>query len=218
MNTRIRWIRPPRQARSAATQQRLLDAAEALVAEKSFAEASVAEISRRAGFSVGAFYSRFRDKHALLHCLEERFLVEASATVEAALDPARWVGASIPEIAEEVIAFLVQMYRERFAILREFLGHSITDPEVGMRTERLVQTMCERLSALLLQRAAEMSHPDPATATRFACRLLLGVLKEAVLFGAYGAYGVPRSDEKLSQELTRAFLGYLGVRAWSPVP
>lgn len=218
MNTRIRWIRPPRQARSAATQQRLLDAAEALVAEKSFAEASVAEISRRAGFSVGAFYSRFRDKHALLHCLEERFLVEASATVEAALDPARWVGASIPQIAEEVIAFLVAMYRERFAILREFLGHSITDPEVGMRTERLVHTLCERLSALLLPRAAEMSHPDPATAARFACRLLLGVLREAVLFGAYGAYGVPRSDERLSLELNRAFLGYLGVRAESPVP
>lgn len=218
MKTRIRWIRPPRQARSAATQQRLLDAAEALIAEKGFAEASVAEISRRAGFSVGAFYARFRDKQALLHCLEERFLAEAGATVEAALDPARWVGAPIPEIAEEVIAFLVQMYRERFALLREFLGHAIADAEVGLRTERLVHTMCERLSDLLLPRAAEMSHPDPAAASRFACRLLLGVLKEAVLFGAYGAYGVPQADDKLSRELTRAFLGYLGVRAWSPVP
>lgn len=216
MKTRIRWIRPPRQARSAATQQRLLDAAEALIAEKGFADASVVEISRRAGFSVGAFYARFRDKQALLHHLEERFNLEARATIDAALAPERWVGAPISEIAQEVVEFMVQLYRERLGILRELLGRTIADPEVGMRTEQVIHSLCERLHDLLLPRAAEMAHPDPALAARFACRLLLGLLKEAVLFSSHGAYGVPRSDEKLSHELTRALLGYLGVRAWSP--
>ena len=60
------WVRPPQQARSQLTLSRILDATEAILAEKSWEDAGVAEIARRAGSSVGAFYSRFRDKDALL--------------------------------------------------------------------------------------------------------------------------------------------------------
>jgi len=65
------WIRPPQQARSQQTLSRILDAAEAILAEKGWEDASVAEIARRAGSSVGAFYTRFPDKDTLLaalHC------------------------------------------------------------------------------------------------------------------------------------------------------
>ena len=65
----LRWIRPPQQARSQETLERLLDAAETLVAEKGFDDTPVAEVARRAGSSVGAFYTRFPDKDALLHAL-----------------------------------------------------------------------------------------------------------------------------------------------------
>ena len=58
----LHWVRPPQQARSQETLNRLLDAAEQLVAEKGFDDTPVAEVARRAGSSVGAFYSRFREK------------------------------------------------------------------------------------------------------------------------------------------------------------
>ena len=65
----LRWVRPPQQARSQETLHRILDAAEVLVAEKSFEDASVSEIVRRANSSVGAFYARFEDKDAVLRVL-----------------------------------------------------------------------------------------------------------------------------------------------------
>ena len=37
--------------------------------------------------------------------------------------------------------------------------------------------------------------------------------ESAILFGETGAYGIPLSDRKLATELTRAFLGYLGVQS-----
>jgi AcrR family transcriptional regulator len=82
--------RDPRQARSRATRARILDAAEAIVAGRGFEEAGVAMVVRRAGCSVGAFYSRFRDKQGLLAALYERFSAELSARIDASLDPARW--------------------------------------------------------------------------------------------------------------------------------
>ena len=97
-NPELEWVRPPRQARSQETLERILDAAEALVTEKGFEDSPVAEIVARADSSVGAFYARFHDKEGLLHALYERYFSEAVATTDAALAPERWQGASVAEL------------------------------------------------------------------------------------------------------------------------
>ena len=208
----LAWVHPARQARSQETRQRLLDAAEELIVEKGFADIPVTEIARRAGFSVGAIYARFRDKAGILRSIRERFWEEVCATADAALDPARWEGATINEIAQEAISFLVQVHRERIGVLREAMGRAPGDPELGAQLERVISHICEKLAVLLLARSDEIGHQDPVLAANFAFRLLLGVLKEAILFGTPGTHGIPRPDERLTEELTRAFLGYLGVR------
>ena len=114
----LRWVTPPQQVRSQETLDRILASAEELVAEKGFDDASIAEIVRRAGSSVGAFYSRFEDKHALLHALSGRFVEQAMATADEALDPTRWQGASISEILHAVVRFLVSIYREQSGLMR----------------------------------------------------------------------------------------------------
>ena len=83
----------PKQARSERTLYRLLDAAEALIAEKGLAEVSIPEIVRRARSSVGGFYARFRDKNELLRALEERFYRELSVRLDDLVDEERWSGA-----------------------------------------------------------------------------------------------------------------------------
>ena len=57
----LAWVRAPQQARSQETLDRILDAAERLVSEKGFEDTTVADVVARAGSSVGAFYTRFRD-------------------------------------------------------------------------------------------------------------------------------------------------------------
>ena len=207
----FRWIRPAQQARSQQTLERLLDSAEALIANKGFDDVTVAEIAARAGFSVGAVYSRFRDKQGVLHCLQDRFVDEANLTTDAAFDPDRWEGASIEEIVSELIVFLVEIHRERRGVLRELLSRTRNEPSMVERKERLVAHISEHLMSLLLARADRIGHPDPAAAVGFGLRLVFATLEQAILFGDTGVYGSPDSDEKLAAELTRAFLGYLDV-------
>ena len=69
----LEWVRRPMQERSQRTLERILSAAETLILEVGFEGATVAEIVRRADSSVGAFYTRFKDKDALLRCLIDRF-------------------------------------------------------------------------------------------------------------------------------------------------
>src|SRR6476661_5331228 len=88
-------FRPPQQTRSQETLDRILDAAERVLDEKTFSEATLAEIMERAGVTVGAFYRRFPDKDALLHLLDERFFAELYERADAITDPQRWSGSSL---------------------------------------------------------------------------------------------------------------------------
>lgn len=207
----IRWIRPVRQARSQETLERLLDSAEALISDKGFDDVTVAEIAARAGFSVGAVYSRFRDKRGVLHSLQDRFVDEANLTIDDAFDPEHWQGARIEEIISEVNVFLVEIHRERRGVLRELLSRTKSEASMVERKERLVAHIGEHLESLLMARVERIRHPNPATAIRFGLRLILSTLEQAVLFDEPGAYGVPHSDERLAEELTRAYLAYLDL-------
>jgi AcrR family transcriptional regulator len=212
----LQWVRPPRQARSQETLDRILDAAEHLVAEKGFADATVAEVVRRADSSVGAFYARFRDKDGLLYALYERYLEQAMATADVALDPARWAGATIAEVLRAVVPFLVSVYREREGLIRAFVLRNHLDPEFRARQERLSHHVNDGLSRLLLARRAEIGHPDPRRAAAFGLTFTVNTIENVVLFGEMRSSELALSDDELARELVRAFLAYLGV-AESPV-
>lgn len=207
----LHWIRPPRQARSQETLDRILDAAEALVAEKGFEDSPVSEIVQRAESSVGAFYARFHDKEGLLHALYERYYEEAVATTDATLAPDRWEGAEAAELVEVVIPFLVSIFRERRGLMRAFVVRNHTHPEFQARQQRLSHYVVARLSALLLARREQFSHPDPERATRFGFMLVFSALETMILFGEMRDALLSLSDEHLAAELTRSTLSYLGV-------
>jgi AcrR family transcriptional regulator len=207
----LRWVRPPRQARSQETLDRILDAAETLVAEKGFEDSPVSEIVQRANSSVGAFYARFHDKEGLLHALYERYFEEAVATADATLAPARWEGAGTPELIDAVIHFLVSIFRERRGLMRAFVMRNHTHPEFQARQQRLSHHVIARLCALLLARREQLSHPDPERATRFGMMLVFSALETMILFGEMRSSLLSLSDDDLADELTRSTLAYLGV-------
>ncbi len=208
----LRWVRPPQQARSQETLHRILDAAEDLVSEKGFEDTPVAEVVRRAGSSVGAFYTRFRDKDGLLHALYDRYYAEAIATADAALDPERWEGATIPEVLSSVIRFLVEIYRERTGLLRVFTLRNYSDPEFQARQERLSHHVNDRLTALLMARRHEITHPDPERAAAFGLTLVFSTLESVVLFGEFRSGALNLDDDELATEFARVYFAYLGLQ------
>ena len=208
----LRWVRPPQQLRSQETLHRILDAAEALVADKGFEDTPVAEVVRRADSSVGAFYTRFRDKDGLLHALYDRYMAEAMATADEALDPQRWEGANIDEILEAVTAFLTRIYRERGGLIRAFVVRNHSDAEFRARQERLSHYVSEGLCALLLARRDEIAHPDPARAAAFGLTLVISTLESVLLFGELRSGALALSDDELASELTHVYRAYLGIQ------
>lgn len=86
-----------RQQRRSETRQRLIDAAQVVFAARGFHGASVEDIAERAGYTRGAFYSNFEDKHDVLLALYdqriETEIAEISRVISGASSPADLLGA-----------------------------------------------------------------------------------------------------------------------------
>jgi len=202
--------RAPRQARSEATYRRLLDAAEALLTEESFDQVTVAEIAARAGVTIGAFYARFADKDALLEALEEQVTEAVLAVVARATDPERWEGATVEEAFRRYLAELVAVYRQTRGAGRALVLQSHTDPALRQRLRRLNTEGPPKVLALVAGQAG-IRHPAPNVGLAVAFLAVRSTLREVVLFGETGPGGAALSNDALAEELTRLFLGYLGI-------
>lgn len=201
----------PKQARSEQTLHRLLDAAEALIEEKSLADVSIPEIVRRAGSSVGGFYARFKDKDELLRALEERFLQRLDEQVVELVEPDHWGRATTVEIVASCMNELVSTYQAQHNMIHAFIVRAAADAETREEGMRFRQRVSTRISELLLTRRQEISHPDPEVAIDLAVQLAFGLMLQKVIFGEIRAGDRVLADVAIEAELTRNVLAYLGI-------
>lgn len=201
----------PKQPRSERTQERLLRAAEKLILEKGLADASVPEIARRAGSSVGGFYARFPDKDALLRALEERFFAEMLGRVAKLADAGRWGDAPITLIVRACADELVTVFRERRNLIAAFLHRATADPELLADAIRFRAQTAERIASLLVPRGSELRHPDPRLAIDLGVQFAFALMLQLVVVGDVRAGGRVLSDRELQAEIERNFLAYIGA-------
>jgi AcrR family transcriptional regulator len=204
-------VTEPKQLRSEHTQERLLRAAEKLILEKGLVDASVPEIARRAGSSVGGFYARFPDKGALLRALEERFFAEMLGRVSKLADAGRWGDTPIPVIVRACADELVTVFRERRNLIAAFLHRATADPELLAEAIRFRAQTAERIATLLLPRGSELHHPEPRLGIDLGVQFAFALMLQLVVVGDVRAGGRVLSDRELQAEIERNFLAYIGA-------
>lgn len=211
-------FRPPQQTRSQETLDRILDAAERVLEEKSFTEATLAEIMERAGVTVGAFYRRFPDKDALLHLLDERFFHQMQERANALLDPSHWQGASVAEILTEFARTAVEVYVAKRGVARSVFLRARVDPVIQATGRQINAHIIERLRSLLLDptRRREVTHPDPERAIALGFMMFYGALRETTVFGEVWPEHRQLVGENLGDEMAHLYLSYLGVGDTQP--
>ncbi|MCG3750484.1 MULTISPECIES: TetR/AcrR family transcriptional regulator [unclassified Amycolatopsis] len=117
-------FRPPQQARSRAALQRLLTAAEQVLAEQGLESFTVAAVASQAGMSVGTIYRRFDGKEQLLHAVKDRLLTQLETSVRDAL---RSAPPDLRSIFTAFVAALAQTFEEHDGIFPELLDAQRSD-------------------------------------------------------------------------------------------
>ena len=204
-------VRDPRQERSRRTLERMLDVTEELLKEKPFEAITVGEIVAGAETSVGAFYSRFRDKDALLPALYQRYDAWVTERARRLAGSGPSDDDTLEDVARWIVSEMIQLFRHRRYLMRAVTLHARLRPEkIGKRTrDRRVKEMGFLREALLARRD-EIAHPDPERAVDLAIFTVAGLCRETVLFGdAPHAAATRLTQKELEREAVRLVLGYL---------
>lgn len=204
------WSLPARQQRSRATRDRLLVAAESIIREKGEPDIAMSDVAARAGCSVGALYRRFEDKEALLHALHDRWVSESRGALESLLDPKRWEGMRIEEILDAYLHLATRITHIRAGLSRASLLMALRDPSFADRQNDLHRLLDRGLRRLLLDRRAEIRHPDPERAVTFVLEQLRASLM-ARRFGAPIHFPSRLSDASFIAEALVSARTHLGL-------
>ena len=209
MERNLKSVTTPKQARSQATLTRLLDAAEELFLQNPPQDVSIADIVRRAGSSIGGFYSRFPDMDALLRALQERRLVVVQQMLETIADPERWRDVPLSLMVRGLLQELVRHYTERRRLIAAFVSAAAQNPREWADTVQRRDAMIEVVLRLIVPQHREaIRHPDPERAIRFATHAAFAVMDTYAIRLALDD-SVWRDPPELVDELHRMYMGYL---------
>lgn len=204
-------MQEPQQERSRRTLSLLLAAAETLLNEKGLPGATVPAIARRAGLSVGVVYRRFPNKDALLRAVYERFFWEMREQNRLRLETAARMTTKLEPLAHSVIAGMVEGYRRKRGILRALTHYARTHRDKRFRrsAQEMNREAMSAVAALFLSHHERIKHPHPEQAIEFALLSIASILRIVILEDE--PLHTVATPDNLAEELTRMFLGYLGI-------
>jgi len=208
--------RPPQQARSLRTMERLLAATIAVIEAKGLAGVTVPEIAAAAGVATGSVYRRFTDKDALIRAAFLQLLEQSQAANQRGLAAELFAGQSLEQTLHHLARALVRQYRSHPRLLKaldqfvEAQTHQAFKDRVG----DLIAANAARLVAVLHPYRDRIAAEDPERAMAFALLsattvIEIQVLHESMLWTRM----LPLDDEALANEAARAMIGYLTLPA-----
>jgi AcrR family transcriptional regulator len=183
------------------TRDRLVAAAAEVFAEQGYDRAGVQEIARRAGFTTGAIYGRFRGKGELLLAAIE---AQSDDEFEQLFSEHRFEGKATDIITTVGSHLVTEEFDNGQALLLEAFVAARREPEVAVMLRRVIQERTDKLTALI-DDGKRTGGIDPELDTLSIVRFCHAVGLGFLLFGAVDL-GRPEAApwETLIERLVRA--------------
>ncbi len=200
LNSEISPRKSPRQARSVATVEVILDATTQVLVDQGLQTLTTARVAARAGVSIGSIYQYYPNKQALLIAVLERHLEMVIRALEAACAEQR--GQTLDEIAQAIVCAYVKVKLERPAVSRALYAvpsSAATDAIVSRISVRGQLALCDLLASCDDARFLEPS---------LVAAVWTGALVGPVQMLLTGVIPLERSD-MVKQQLTLLSLAYL---------
>lgn len=201
--------RVPRQKRSRESLERLLEAAEQQIRATGLESLTIADVVSRAGMSVGAFYSRFPDKTALLRAVQDRFHDKHEPCIQTELLAVPDEEETLDQAVCRTVDILVKHVVGERELSRSFMMSSVFDPVIRERGEQVNRERRRTMVEVLLRHREEIGHVDPALAINIAYGMYLAVVRGILLFGDEHELYCDVSGNTVFRELKRALTLYL---------
>jgi AcrR family transcriptional regulator len=193
--------RRPQQARSRARVQRLLEAADRVLATEGYAALTVRRLAEEAEVPVGTIYQFFTDKGAVVDALARSYIGEFDAMIEllvADAESRQW-----DDVVDTVIDAAIEMYRSRPGYLAIWIGRHLS-PELQQADEANNAAIAAGLRRIVVAQHGLADDEDLARACQVAVQTTDALLQLAFRLD-------PAGDAAILVEARRLQRLYLGA-------
>lgn len=165
-----------RQKRGQITYDALIEMTFSLLESKDFDEISIADLARSAGYSVGAFYARFKSKDELFEAMVVKHLANRRAVRRQ-----QFATASDENLIHVLLDETVHYYWGRRRFWRAALIRSMRDPEFWEPIRKLSHEFAGTLLARMSGRAQRALTKAEEANVRFAVQVTFGTINNTIL-------------------------------------
>jgi AcrR family transcriptional regulator len=151
---RLRPRKLPKQARSQATVEAVLEAAAQVFERHGYAAGTTNRIAARAGVSIGSLYQYFPNKDAILVALVERHMADGLAALEPHVGRLR-AGAPLDEVLPGVVEAMVALHSSSPRLHRVLFEETQLPSSVRARLDALEDGLVELVARSLAPAASE---------------------------------------------------------------
>src|SRR3984893_17429516 len=174
-------ILPTQQRRSQETTVALLEAAAAMLRERSLDELSLEDLCQCVGVTSGAFYGRFESKDAFFSALMSLAARRALAALRAAVSDEDNLGTGLEEACRRIVEVAVDVVRRNVGVVRAAAQYESVYPERWGTVGAAGSAMVDLAKPLLLARMGRGRVAAKERSIGFAFQMMFGTLINAVL-------------------------------------
>jgi AcrR family transcriptional regulator len=193
--------RVPKQARSRALIQRVLDTAERLLAVEGVEALTTTRIAAEADVSIGSLYQYFPDKGAIVDALAERYLEEFEGLMGDLAERAAIAGWQGPELVDRLIDAYADRYRREPGYRALWFGRHLS-AELREADRRNKVALAEGVRRILVDGGLVLD----VAGVRVACRAAV-LCADALLVDAFQED--PNGEPALLREAKRILRNHL---------
>ena len=202
-------VRPPKQQRSRAAWNRVLDAGVALLEDSGYDAFTIAAVCERAAVAPTAIYARTTSKDALFLAVYEHGVGRLRAEQDVFTDDERWVGLAPADLVRAAVAEMVGISLRHQRFLGAIVLLSAAHEEVQRRGDRYARELGDGFAAVVLRAEDAVAHPDPEAAVRSCFGTVFAATMIRVAYGPEFATPVPVDDARFVADLGETAVRYL---------
>lgn len=199
----------PKQDRSRASFERLLDTATSLLAERGYSEFTLHELSRRSKVSIGSIYARVKGKDDLIRLVQVRELDKLDVEQASFINRLRRQELPLMELVPATVTQFGRFLRKHAPILRAFMELAASDPVAAEVGKKHFNQAVLDFRLLLLERRAEIRHADPEHAVDACFNVVYASLGRYLGLGTMGDVAGEGDWDQLLEDLSLISLFFL---------
>ena len=201
--------RKPRQGRSLASFERMLDATRKLMLERGSEDFTLQDVSNRGNVSIGSIYLRFESKDRLLYAVigqELQTIVEEEAAMVQAIASE---SGNLKEFLAKYIEAYISFMREHSPILRAIMQRAAIDPVVSPCGKEAAYKALSETAEVILSYRDEIRGDDAQEKAEATLYMIFASVARQFGLGASLESEDPKFFQKLRPQLANMAYAYL---------